>query len=294
MLDCALEDLAYLLGLICGRGKLDYDTKNIILRFPFRLSKITNSENVISQRDRMIVDLNYVVHKLSNLTERVIQIVENKSNIELSIDLQSCPGTWQMIVRFLGNKVDFHGFSFPNEVYDTPKAFKETFIRGMGDVAGFITKGNADQQGRHRVYLEIPNANWLLPAQVCNLLQDKDINIPVQTITWGHPNIRGDMNWKKEHQVKIYAEYYEAIGFTIKYKQEILEECALLNKQKFNYHDAKYCDPIIKSKNGKGRIKKHNQDEMSDGLPDSIKGKHFNSFWEICCNMGCNRCHKEV
>lgn len=39
----------------------------------------------------------------------------------------------------------------------------------------------------HRVYFEIPQ-NWELVTDFCNLL--KSVDIPVQNIDWGHPNMR--------------------------------------------------------------------------------------------------------
>lgn len=62
---------------------------------------------------------------------------------------------------------------------------------------------------------------------IANML--KEIDVPVQTIDFGHPNFRdgnlvkyneGKPNfWKKEHQVKIFANEFLSVGFNIKHKQ---------------------------------------------------------------------------
>lgn len=69
---------------------------------------------------------------------------------------------------------------------------------------------------------------------VANML--KDVDVPVQTIDFGHPNFRdaklvkynqGKPNfWKKEHQVKIFANEFLPVGFNIKHKQDALERYA--------------------------------------------------------------------
>jgi hypothetical protein len=286
MFDCALEDLAYLLGLICGRGSLDYNAKKINIKFPFRLRQIHSSGGDTNQRDRMIIDLDSIVNRLADFTGKAVRKEDNDTNVVLSIPFSSETHTWQIISRFYNSEVDFHHFNLPSEIYYTPFQFKENFIKGVGDTAGFITEGNADQQHRHRVYIEIPNVNWILPIQLCSLLQD-GLDIPVNTITWGHPNIRGKGNWKKEHQIKVYAEYYEKIGFTVQYKQRILEEYASENRNNSKNLALKYCNP----KNKKIRsIKDPSPDESSQDLPNILKGSHYNSFWEICYRLGCNKC----
>lgn len=94
---------------------------------------------------------------------------------------------------------------------------------------------------------EIPFNNWRSAVQICRSLQEPDISIPVQTITWEHPNMRGSKSWEKEHLVKVYSEYFTKIGFTIDYKNQILEEFASKNIEKLGFKDPRFCDPTNKS-----------------------------------------------
>lgn len=48
-------------------------------------------------------------------------------------------------------------------------------------------------------------------------------------------------NWAKEHQVKVYAEYFKTIGFTIGFKNEILDELARANIIKFGFKKPSFC-----------------------------------------------------
>jgi hypothetical protein len=128
--------------------------------------------------------------------------------------------------------------------------------------------------------------------------------IPVNTIDWGHPNTRNgnlkDYNrgakqvWAREHQLKVYAEYFEKIGFRIIHKNEILKELAEENKNNFPKREPSLCKPPKK------RIKQRNlhPEEMSEKLPLELRRKHCNAYWQICLELGCtqgeNKLLKEV
>jgi len=280
------NDLAYLLGLICGRGILDYSQRVVSIHFPFKSIEATGITKNFNQRDKLIIGLDPIISRLIDFTGKPIKKVNHQKHIDIRIYFYSNTHTWQNIVSFFNHKQDFHYFNIPNYFYQAPTSVKKNFLQGFADVAGFIRKGNVDQSGRYRVYLEIPNKNWYLPVQICRILQMHDINIPVQTITWGHPNIRGESNWAKEHQIKIYAEYFIEIGFLIDYKNQILKEFADANIIKFGFKKRKFCNPrkkVIRN------LKPRNADEKSLILPKEIRGVHFNAYWEICCALGCGR-----
>jgi hypothetical protein len=149
---------------------------------------------------------------------------------------------------------------------------------------------------KNRVYLELPNRNWKLPIQVCALLQ-QDLNVPVQLIQWGHPNTREPnqnrakgSTWAREHQIKIFAEAFLPIGFYVKYKQEILEE--------FSEHDKKRpgninkCNPNPRIR--QVRKKPKHIEENNSLLPTRVRGKHFNTYWQICLALGCKQCFEPM
>jgi hypothetical protein len=144
--------------------------------------------------------------------------------------------------------------------------------------------------------LEIPH-NWGLVIDVCNLL--KSVDVPVQSIDWAHPNMRdgklikynqGFPNfWKKEHQIKIWANEFERIGFAIIHKKEALSKFAV-----------ELCDGIeFAGKDVSGTTHKYYWDgrktfktrprhpsENDDFIHSSIRGKHYNSWKEIAADLG--------
>jgi len=193
------------------------------------------------------------------------------------------------------NKRSFREMEIPDVLFKTSEDIKKEFLRGIADVTGSIGTSCRDQAGRHRIYISILNDNWKLPIQICNLLQSQPLYIPVNTIDWGHPNTRNgnlkDYNrgakqvWAREHQLKVYAEYFEKIGFRIIHKDEILKELAEENRNNFPKRKPSLCKPPKK------RIKQRvpHPEEMSEKLPPELRGKHCNAYWQICLELGCTQ-----
>lgn len=123
-----------------------------------------------------------------------------------------------------------------------------------------------------------------MPVQLCTLLEEH-LNIPVQLITWGHPNLGRDF---REHQINILAVPFGNIGFTLPHKQTILEEFIEQDKQT---HPRKTYNPCLGRKQFKKRKQKDSR-ENSEKLDERLNGKHFNAYWQICKKLGCPRTPK--
>lgn len=91
--------------------------------------------------------------------------------------------------------------------------------------------------------------------------------------------------WAKEHQMKIFAEDFQKIGFYISHKEEALIELAESNKENFS-DIISLCD----GKTNKVKSKPIHPDENDADLPDEIRGKHFDGYKEIC---KCLNCYKQ-
>ena len=169
---------------------------------------------------------------------------------------------------------------------------KKELLRGMADVTAYIRRSNIafGQEGWHRVYIEIPG-NWQLVIDIANML--KDLDIPVQTIDFGHPNFR-DSNlkkynegkkyyWKKEHQVKIWANEFLPIGFNIVHKQRALEKYAdeLLEYLDENKPHKFYWEKPLKRKN-----RPFHPMVNDDLIPEIIRGKHYESWTLLAKDLG--------
>lgn len=286
-------DISYLLGLITGRGEIQQtnDLKRIIIDFEYKVLESTALTQVYNQKLHIQTSLDPIIFRLQNLginTRKVISA--NKITLVLNWLYEDI--SW-LFIKYLinGSHFSFHDFLIPSSIFETNDQNKKEFLRGFGDTTGYVRVSNyfgysPDQPKRYRVYLEVSNRNWYLPPQLCQLLQT--LNVPVQTINYGHPNLRDPNNkrshsfWAKEHQIKIFAEDYLLVGFYITHKISALNELAESNLSNFDQRQAKCNGIIFRLKN-----KPNHPDESSDRLPKELKCKHFNSYKEICNCLGC-------
>lgn len=277
-------DISYLLGLITGRGEIQYtkDNKKIIVDFEFKSLQSKAITKVFDQKLHIQTSLDPVVLRLQNMGIRTKKVVaENKISIVLNWEQEDI--SW-LFIKFLINdtRYSYHDFGIPTPIFDATDSNKKEFLRGLCDVTAYVRNSNRDQVGRHRVYIEISNRNWFLPLQICQLQQM--IEVPTQYIGYGHPNIRGGTgtSWAKEHQMKIYAEDFEKVGFYISHKNEALKELADYNREKFDKQQ-NLCDGTIR------RLVKKNvhPDKNHEKIPKEIRGQHFDSFKQLCGCLGC-------
>lgn len=284
-------DISYLLGLITGRGEIQYTTeiKKIIIDFEYKALQSKAITKIFDQKLHIQTSLDSVVARLQNMGINVRKDVsEKKITLVLKWDKEDI--SW-LFIKFLinGTRFSYHDFQIPEPIFKTSNTNKKEFLRGLSDVTAYVRNSNRDQRSKHRVYIEITNKNWFIPPQICQLLQTLDV--PVQYIGYGHPNMRdtkaksSNTSWAKEHQMKIYAEDFEKVGFYISHKNEALEELSEHNKANFS-NQQKICEGASK------RIVKkvEHPHETHEKLPDVLQGKHFNGFKEIC---KCLNCYKQ-
>ncbi len=284
-------DISYLLGLITGRGEIQYnqDVKKIIIDFEYKSQKVTAGKLDLNQKLHIQTSLDKVVARLQNMGINVAKDVsENSISLVLKWDKEDI--AW-LFIKFLinGTRFSYHDFQVPNPIFESTEINKKEFIRGIGDVTGYVRPSNYygfSEPYRHRVYLEITQKNWHLPPQLCNLLQSVDV--PIQNINYGHPNLRdpnnkkGNRFWAKEHQMKIFAEDYQKIGFYISHKEQALTELSEINKSNF---DASI--PLCDGTSSRSRTKPKHPDERDPELPKEIRSKHFDGYKEICNCLNC-------
>jgi len=286
-------DVAYLLGMIVARGRIvDSEAgRHIIIQFP--------AKNLIAQGiTKSFVQEEHIQHSLYKIKERLEGLMEAKTevastsgHVTLTFRFHSRNTTWRNLEYLLSPGQSYYDFVIPQSIFNADTQTKKEFVRGIADCAGFIRASNNYMGGKRRVYLEINNRNWQLPIQLCDLLQIH-LNVPVQMIQWGHPNTREpryrskSQSWAKEHQVKIFSEEFLKIGFYVQYKEEILQEFAAADAR--IHGNIRTCNPNKSIR----RIEKkpRHPDEKSEKIPTAIRGKHFNSYWQICLKLGCQQC----
>ena len=285
--DFLTPNISYLLGLITGRGEIHStnDVKKIVIDFQYKALESKAITKVFDQKLHIQTSLDPIIYRLQNLGINTRKNVTD-SNISITLTWDTDDISW-MFIKFIinGTRFNYHDFALPEPIFETTDENKREFLRGIADVTAYVRKSNNDQWGKHRVYIEISNRNWHLPSQLCELLQS--LNVPMQYIGYGHPNIRGGKgtSWAKEHQLKIYAEDFSSIGFYITHKNEALSELAEYNKQNFT-NSQNLCNGIVT----RLKLKETHEGETNEKLPLEINGKHFDNFKQIC---GCLGCYKQ-
>jgi hypothetical protein len=309
-------ELAYLLGMITGKGTIvrDKDYTSIYMEIPHKNLFIEGMDVQLSVKASL--------EDIRNILEPLI-----------GVRITSTPMISKTILRFVKSNDDFlireinqhfnrlstcKDFRIPQGIIGSPLDIKREFMIGLADVTAHIRRSNAafGLGYGHRVYIEIP-ANWLLVVDIANLLLDLDI--PIHTIDWGHPNMRdpnledykkGKHNvWFREHQVKIFADEFEGVGFRMAHKSNTLREFADFNRDSWD-QDRQNKLRIAKSETQKRKFEKqighleivhhkfywetrepnrpkpHHPMEGSEKIPSEIRGRHFDSWKEICNALG--------
>ena len=293
--------LCYLMGMIVGKGKIvrknDGNTQ-FIIELPHKSLRINGKEASL-----------YVQASVLNIKEILEPFISTRiqvSSLEHKTLLNFTKSDSDMltveILKLIGNMPTYKDMRVPHEVFSYPSDLIKEFLKGFADVTAHIRSSNAaygDPSG-NRVYIEIPD-NWMLVIDIANLL--KQVDIPVQDIDWAHPNFR-DSNlvkyndgsryfWKKEHQIKIYAEEFYPVGFRIKHKKRRLEELANENKVKWGERNHRNGATLKDSHHrfywqtkGNKRFRPSHPMENDESIPMQIRGKHYDSWKQIAQELG--------
>ncbi len=274
------EDIAYLLGLVVGKGIFmrDGQTKRLSITFPYKSLGAVGYTKSYDTSLELSSSLDTIVNRIRHYGFDVSKDNTNQNDVALILTWHGEDLSWQVLKYLLNDEfVDFHSFRIPTAIFEADKEIQKEFLRGYFDTTGHIRKSNAafGKENQHRIYLEVDQRNWLVIVDLFKLLSNLDV--PIQTIDFGHPNFRDpefkrDKGfWAKEHQVKIYANQFLKIGSYLNHKNEVLKELADKNLPDLGDKKA-----VMRSK-----PKPPNPEEDSKKLPDFLREKHFDNWREL-------------
>jgi hypothetical protein len=278
-------DYAYFLGMVIARGTISESggVRQVAINFPHSSLEARGINLSIDQEVGIKLGLTSIRERLVDLLNADISQVESEGSIDLVIRFLRNALPWRQLLAITNRQNSFRSFQIPPLLLDpnTPFDVKREFIKGFADVAGNVRYANRFVDGRNRVRLDVLNhvQNWRVPVDLCLLMQE-GLQVPVQLITWGHPNMNRDF---REHQINIFALPFLQIGFTFKHKQAVLEELAQDDKEK--NHNYAGCP----GRRGLRKSKEHDPREGDNRLPSELRNKHFDSYWQICKVLGCPR-----
>ena len=285
-------DVAYLVGMIVARGSFhqDGDVRRLVIQFPYRhdaMTPVPGSQISIDRETALRLSLDSIRARISELLEVNLRVERKAHEVSLFAVFPRATISWRDLRFITGGKSNYLEFEVPEVIFDSDSDIQREFLRGIADTASDPSYADRDQSQRQRIVIQVQFGNWILPIQLCQLLQEY-LNIPVSNILWGHPNLRtpgGGSGWTKETRIRIFAEAFEPIGFYFEYKQRIFEEMVRFNRDRGD-PKPKVCN--LKTKKLRGRKRRH-EDECSERLPELLRGKHFNSYYKICKALGCHQ-----
>lgn len=274
--------MAYLVGMILGNGEIQRTNREttITIDLPYKNLYTDDLKDVAIYVKASTVDIRSIIEPLIGTS---LIVTQSRNSTKLSFTKDNSEYVIREIIRLIDSGTHHSSMKMNPEMFNFSKEEKKSLLRGIADSTAYIRRSNIafGQDGAHRVYIEIPS-NWYMVIDIANLL--KDVDVPIQTIDFGHPNFR-DCNlnkyneckktfWKKEHQIKIFANEFIPIGFNIKHKQEALEA---YSEELLEFIDPLKTHKFYWEKPIRKKIKPIHPGENDECLPIEIRGKHFDS-----------------
>lgn len=300
MIDYLDEDVAYLLGLIVSRGKLinAAPLRSLVIEFPFKSLTVTGVATIYDQSTQLALGSNKIRDRISELLGTAVSVVSTKSKVMMTAHFLQNSIVWRNIKGLIGGAKDYTSSTVPTEIFQAPTSVKREFVRGIADGSAWLRPGTFfrdKSMGKRRVFIAVDNRNWQLAVQLCSLLQ-QHLGVPVGEILWGHPNLR-DPNCRfpdrpegREHQIRVFCEAFEQIGFNLEHKNQLLKEFAQDDKENRPLGPVRPCNPLA-IRSHAPTLKALHPQEHHKRLPNVLRGKHFESYWEICLALGCQQGH---
>lgn len=285
------NEMAYLVGMILGNGEMQRGAQEttITIDIPYKNLYTDDLKDVSVYVKASTVDIRSIVEPLIG---HDLVVTQTKHSTKMSFTKNNNEYVVREIVRLISGGTHHSTMRMNPDLFNITTDEKKALLRGMADVTGYIRKSNIafGQDGAHRVYIEIPG-NWYMVIDIANML--KLVDVPVQTIDFGHPNFRdgkmvkynqGFPNfWKKEHQIKIFANEFLVIGFNITHKQEALEK---YSEELLEFIDPEKTHKFYWEKSVRRTTKPNHPGEWDECLPREIRGRHFDSWTDLAGVLG--------
>ena len=284
-------EMAYLVGMILGNGEIQRETDKttVTIDIPYKNLYTDDLKDIAVYVKASILDISRIIKPLLSCE---LIVSETKHSTKVSFSKDNDEYVIREIVRLIGAGRHHSTMRMNPELFDITTDEKKALLRGIADVTGYIRRSNVayGQEGAHRVYIEIPG-NWYMVIDIANML--KEVDVPVQNIDFAHPNFRDGnlvkykegktLFWKKEHQVKIFANEFLPIGFNIKHKQASLEK---YSEELLEFLDPEKTHKFYWEKPIKRKERPVHPGENDPFIPEEIRGMHFESWADLARCLG--------
>ena len=283
-------DVAYLLGLIVARGKIIQSPSlyKIIIDFPtgnlsIEAEDLEGTVQKFNISTSIQLGMAQIRERLVELMDCDVKVNSSENNYAMVLTLTRRTMGWRNIMMHLEQATDFRHMSVPKILFHpaVTSDVRLEFVRGFADVAANIRRSNNHFGEFNRVRLDVLNNknSWSLPIQLCSLMQ-QHLDIPVQSIIWGHPNLGREF---REHMINVFVEPFQRIGSIFDHKKQVLDILTEQDRERPPRPNLYLpCPGRRKSRTAK----EPHPEENSDKLPENVR-KHYDAYWQICKAAGC-------
>lgn len=324
--DCESDTTGYLIGLMLGRGTIFRSQQRVRIEFPHKNPTISGIAHCAhcgwlatgqkslrcknpkcrrevsgdvrikyeQQRDTVSSVNDVIVPFIRSGVQCTTKVGVGTFSTHLIVDFKEAGADWRSITSLLPVGTSHHDFRIPDSIPSWTRDVKKEFVNGLLDTAGFANAGSwlprdgVNGHGRMRLYFQIVK-NWRFVVEIDNFLR-REFSIPIQTIDWGHPNIRSGAGNEsdssaatREHQVKIFPEYMTEFCFRVSSKQKMFQELLEHNIQvDFTQRE----DWFPPSKLRESEIRPAHRAENDIRLPSAVR-RHFDKSWQVSLALGC-------
>ena len=225
------EDVAYLLGMLFGRGQLIEAGETFRLVITLKIRR-TLPKTPPRRGIKMDLDLeneralNMVRRRVNNLLDANVDISTVKQGVAtMTAVFVKRTIAWRDLKLLCSDGNDHSNFVLPETFFEVPSTLHKEFLRGFADVAVTPSYSDRDQAKRVRIAFPVVHDNARFADQLVKILDTLGVNPKLLSGTVAK---RGS---KKEHRIRVYAEEYEKIGFQFAHKQRLLKLFADYNRK---------------------------------------------------------------
>lgn len=223
-------DVAYLLGMLFGRGQriADGENRRLLITLDIRVRTPRLPPGVPAPGLDLALEneraLNNTRRRINDLLDANVDIVpEAKGRTVLKAVFVKPTIAWRDIELLCSKGTDRTNFRLHDAFVEGELTLLEEFLRGFADVA--VTPSFSDNAWgkKARIAFPVVHANRGFAGQLERIFER--VGIPAKLLE-GSVAKRGS---PKEHRIRPFAEDYERIGFLFPHKQVLLQLLAQHN-----------------------------------------------------------------
>lgn len=221
--------VVYALGVICGKGSIDYENRTLHLSMKNWLNEAKVIEGFHVSIDAIEAH-EYAANDIATIFDNCAKLLDEELNSEITpkiTDTQittiikiAFPEDSQFLAfihkSFNGKKLNSE-YKIPDYVKVGSNDLKRSFLRGYSDVASLISKGTQTfGSGRFRIYINVYGRNVPLFTQLIHLFSEVGVQ------PHAHDRHKTAEYDKREMQIRVYPERFQTVGFNVAWKKRLL------------------------------------------------------------------------